>query len=191
MIVAGGILAALPFRRTEPINESSFDSAPKSPTTVTNPSYPSPVGMLVDQAEPADEWLARLAPTPATTTPPFPVHRELSAPLTYEQLAVPISRPEIIEQRFTAAEEVGPVESKHRRPNAAQVPSTSVHQPTQGNHSLVVAGPPKAIKQIESVLIGEITETVSLASTPLGEKSIEQLPKKSESTRERFWIRQP
>lgn len=185
-IVVIGILAALPFRRTDPIDLREIESAPTQPVSTTSPSFPSSEGMLVDQFEPQEELLARVKPETRPTTAPWPAHRELSEPLTYEQLAMPISRPEQIEQRFSATEKVKiPVEPKQQM---AKVRKGIASQPKTASHSLVSSNPPR---EPVSVLDGPPSQKTSLASVPLSEMQTETLPKKRTSTRERHWIRQP
>ena len=186
LIVASGTLAALPFRRTQSVDPPIPETSPLDPVSLSNPAFPSPIGMLVDQSEPQAEWLDRLVPEPRETPPPWQNQRELSAPLTYEELAVPITRPEKIEQRFSATQPVQTsaphnlIEANSNRFIASAAPLVNSNVRTQNQP-----------EQERSVLIAEPAEQTTLASTPLGESTLEQLPKQETSERQRFWIRQP
>ena len=183
LIIAGGILASLPFRRTAPIDESVPRTQPLDPTSV---STPSSVGMLVNDRVPKSEWIDRIVPQSTNDLPEWPPRRELSPPLTYDELAVPITRPDRIEQRFTAAEPIrqnvaGKVIETPAMKSVA--PRRELHREPERMHP--------TIDGARSVLVPETNQDTTLASTPLGESRIEQLPKRDDSKRERFWIRQP
>tara|TARA_R110002049_G_scaffold72490_2_gene187032 strand:+ start:2035 stop:2619 length:585 start_codon:yes stop_codon:yes gene_type:complete len=194
MIVAGGTLAALPFRRTTPGESPTPVDVPADVRSVNDATTPTSLGMLVDQGEPQTEWLDRLAPPQATATPPWPARRELSAPLTYEDLAVPITRPDQIERRFTALDK-----TEFADPNVSIAPNQdhafAAADVVTDQASAAIDPQASAAntdrKQKQSVLVTESSERTTLASAPLNESGIERLPKKNTSTRKRFWIRQP
>jgi len=172
LIVVGGTLAALPFRRSQPIEPQ----IPAVPTIA--PAFPTLQGMLVDDREPKPEWIDRIIPE--VRTPPAAWHqpRELSAPLTYEDLAVPISKPLLIEQRFNAT---APVPRPHQGRLEVNLASSEMGPRTSEDEA----------PTSHSILDGnEVSKTI-LDSANLAEMRLEQLPKRKEAQREHFWIRQP
>ena len=186
MIVAGGTIAALPFRRTQtgdnPLREeTAADSYP-----VEVPAFPVPVGMSVDPREPQAEWIEKLALPDRDQTARFPVQRELSSALSYDDLAVPITRPQTIEKRFSAT--VKSSAPKVDRENKL-VDALAGNEPPAGNWEAPTSKDTPPTEEHTPMTVP--SKTTSLASTPIGEPEFRQLPKQNASSRERFWIRQP
>ena len=117
LIVAGGTLAALPFRRYRTIQDASTE-----PVQATGPTQSAmeqtDLRMLVDSSPstfPAsvaaiDHALTSKPPTWSAPAPPTR-RRTANMPLTYEDLAVPIDQPASVQQRFNAT-----VEYQRNRP---------------------------------------------------------------------------
>lgn len=108
LIVAGGTLAALPFRRYRTIQDASTE-----PVQATGPTQSAmeqtDLRMLVDSspstfpasATAIDHALTSKPPSWSAPAPPTR-RRTASMPLTYEDLAVPIDQPASVQQRFSA-----------------------------------------------------------------------------------------
>lgn len=102
LIVSGGTLASLPFRRY-PTGDASM-----VPPAVTGPAQseldPSVLSAPIE-ADPA--VFASLDSLPSWVPPSVPPRsRQLDIPLTYEDLAMPIDQPAVIENRFNATARV-------------------------------------------------------------------------------------
>ena len=111
LIVCGGTLAALPFRRYHSIQDASAE-----PSQVTGPSQTELQSTQFDpsrasnaerfpslvQSQFEDRFAGYADSYAVASSPATKRQRQLDIPLTYEDLATPIDPPAAIEQRFSA-----------------------------------------------------------------------------------------
>jgi len=195
MLVCGGILAALPFRRYQTIPDAS--SAPAHLTGPTesllqpSESAPQHVNSFRD-ACPID-----LAESPASTY--YGVghaavangerfRRRAGMPLTYEDLEIPIALPAPIAERFNATSPIRAIDAEQdraldKRMVEIVMPSADALAASQ------VAAIEKAASQFADQQPDQKRVSGALASAREG--SIDPLPKSDSAGRQRHWIRQP
>ena len=193
IVVAGGTLAALPFRRYQAIPDAS--SAPaqvtgpmqsvlesSSPAAVASDldSYPAPGPVSYGDYVPTDLTQRRSLDRRAASQM---MRRRAEIPLTYEDLEVPIDQPEPIKQRFNATAQIRAELLERERVAGLVMPKME---------SLAV----EQIQQIEKVATRFAEEAPdlpkvsgSLASSR--EAHVDRLPKSTDANRQRHWIRQP
>ena len=129
LIVSGGTLAALPFRRYQAIPDAS-----NAPVQVTGPSHSALDPPRRDDSSDAivrerpdatklrGSVLAGHLPVwqPPSALPPRP--RQLDIPLTYDDLAVPIDQPKPIQDRFNATAAVRQKQVERERVASLEMP---------------------------------------------------------------------
>ncbi len=120
LVVSGGTLLALPFRRHPATPDASV-----APAALSGPSQSA----LDTTLEPQSRQTTAIADNTLDSLPvwnPTPVvrqSRQLDIPLTYEDLALPIDQPAAIEQRFSATARVQEKKEARRRESAMVMPS--------------------------------------------------------------------
>ncbi len=201
LIVTGGTLAALPFRRYQSIRDAS--SGPVQTTGPTESALgSSKLEMLVDlnasearrDASPVDILAMELSAGAASTPPP---NRHVSIPLTYEDLAVPIDHPDAIAQRFNAAVGLNPTVDAHQVPLQDEqsaglvmprLESLTLSQQDEIQSLVSVIDARNTTVQADT---GVIPRSATLASASSRERNIQRFPASESSPREKHWIRQP
>ena len=199
LIVSGGTLAALPFRRYQALPDAS-----SAPVQVTGPRQSA----LDDAAKmdaitpetlnPVTRSLAEVdAPPPphpdpvrvlATTLAPKsvriePDRRQVDIPLSFEDLSQPIVPPAPIEQRFNATARVR--QKQLTREHAAGLVMPAME-------SLALSQQEELSRVVESVNQTKTRRVESsLASTQSRESDVQPLPERAAAERQRYWIRQP
>ncbi len=193
LVVAGGTLAALPFRRYQAIPDAS-----SAPAQVTGPMQ-----SVLESTSPAT-IAAELESKPPSTQAPVGDYlptdfaarranqrrdlaqfatRRADIPLTYEDLEVPIDQPDPIKQRFNATAPIRAEQLERERVTALVMPKmetlaiTEVQQIQQAASRFAEG----------SKATGNVTG--SLASSRA--EQIDDLPASPDSHRQRHWIRQP
>ncbi|MGI9475027.1 MAG: hypothetical protein ACR2NZ_26075 [Rubripirellula sp.] len=212
LIVSGGTLAALPFRRYQAIPDASA-----VPTQVTGPAQSAldspPVGRRSNAVvhETPDEHdlrgavLANHIPVWQQSSVPTPSQRQLDIPLTYDDLAVPIAQPKPIQDRFNATAAVRQKQVERERVASLEMPAME---------TLVASQQQELQRVIDSVAVNSPAAGGSLASTNLGSspfaasngasstasrgpmaaqsaQRLDPLPATIPEQRQRHWIRQP
>lgn len=205
LIVCGGTLAALPFRRYHSIHDASAE-----PSQVTGPSQTELHSTQFDPTRASDaERLTSLSQSQiddrlsayadayaVASSPANQRRRQLDIPLTYEDLAVPIDQPKPIMERFNAtapvrqqqlqAEQIAqlvmpPMESLpvHQQEELHRVAESIRSQPEAG----------RAAGRLASASAPPLGR--GFASDAHAASTYEPLQQPGETERERFWIRQP
>lgn len=204
LIVSGGTLAALPFRRYQVIQDASA-----VPTQVTGPSQsalrsnpPEDSGSEIQQLPSIAEVetlmdLSPEAPSFGNVGRPAP-RRHVDIPLTFDDLAVPIDQPKPVQDRFNATAAV-----QQRQPadsiNGLVMPSIESLPPMQQQEfQRVREATLPASKQTGATAAGRLASTPSssgaslLDSTPhFSNPNLSNSTASPQEDRERFWIRQP
>ena len=191
LIVSGGVLAALPFRRYQAIPYAS--SAPLQVTGPAQSALDSPqldgvesgslAGGELDPTKACAEFMAVAARQPWDKAAISPERRSVDIPLTYEDLATPIDLPAAIRRRFNATAPVREKELERQRVAELVMPameSLAVSQRQELERAKIAA-------TSES---GSRKATGTLASAP-SERNTQRLPEASTDQRTRHWIRQP
>jgi hypothetical protein len=186
LIVSGGTLAALPFR-----HGPSPSDASTTPATVSGPihtlldSIPeAPSDSAVALADHRLDSLPSWQPTSAPRPP-----RQPDIPLTYEDLALPIDQPSVIEQRFTATARVrdklraGETPINESADVALVMPEMETLTLEQRDH--LESLPPATLPPAEPRAGGRLA-----SSSPAGPR-FQPLPQPEPETRQHHWIRQP
>jgi hypothetical protein len=218
LIVSGGTLAALPFRKYQAIPDAS--SAPAQVTGPTQSALDSAdSSQLVTNPWPADQpssdasLEAINAGALASNLPPWhplatsQAPRSVDIPLTYDDLAMPIDPPPPIAQRFNATVPIRQQQLEQQRVSALVMPAMQQLAATQQLEpqrvsALVMPAMQQlaATQQLELQRVAESVRTLSdqqndskaagsLASSR--DRSLERLPKVAPVKRDRHWIRQP
>lgn len=209
LIVSGGTLAALPFRRYQENPDASNE-----PVQVTGPSEsildvpalvigngpPTPSGFAASDL--SLDALASEAPTWQGNR--FPAgrdkviradRRQIDIPLTYEDLAAPLDEPFAMQQRFSAT--VSSREKQLQRERAAEMvmPSMESLAIDQQRELDRIAQSFDAKTRFDAdTRIGTESQgkaSASLASTTSREAGEDRLPVADTAARSRHWIRQP
>jgi hypothetical protein len=192
LIVSGGTLAALPFRRYQAIPDAS--SAPLQVTGPSQSALDSPQLDSVEAGSPpggaAGEKVVDSGLLVATsrqwTEPVVPrAPRQIDIPLTYEDLALPIDQPSAIQQRFNATARAREKQLERKRIAELVMPameSLAVSQQQQLERAAAASN-----TQSETT---RATGTLA-SSTSSPDRRLEQLPEVAPAERERHWIRQP
>lgn len=191
LIVSGGILAALPFRRLQTIPDASTGPAQATGPTQSAISDSS-LQMLVDSPTTGSAEVAPPADLPTWSPPAQPQRRDTSIPLTYEDLLVPIERPDAVEQRFSATVSAQQGQQDDGRLPAIVMPALE---------SLALTQQVEIKSQISVVEVGsdhpqsnsrETHPPTTLASASWRSAATDASPPADQTTRrERHWIRQP
>lgn len=195
LVICGGTLAALPFRRYE-----STPAPPSAPAHLTGPTEsslrpalgPPADGGPAGAAIPLD-GAAALATTAPGADQAWPgtgqrFRPRQGVPLTYEDLEVPISLPPPIADRFNATAPIRALEAEQERL-------------TDSRRLELVMPPAEALAQSQlaqietaaSEFVAEHREgpAVSGALVSARETRLDTLPKPAAGDRQRHWIRQP
>ncbi|MFK8110575.1 MAG: hypothetical protein AB8B91_00145 [Rubripirellula sp.] len=206
LIVAGGTLAALPFRRYQAIPDASAE-----PVHVTGPEHSAltvpPSQLAESSADPvSEETLASLqAQVLSIEVPRFQRQsvsiapespRSIDVPLTFEDLMDPIDQPSPIKQRYSATTPIRAEAIERERVAGLVMPemeSLAASQVEAFNRSLVESKPQRlGTSQAEGAPVQNTPRaSASLASSR--EETIQRLPQAQTppETRVRHWIRQP
>ncbi len=239
LIVCGGTIAALPFRRdaavetpaapasgliTIPMSELAItsDSVPYDPWFVdSDASHRAPATWNSSRTSPATSLASQSAPSPALQTlrgipssaQPQP-RRDLHLPLTYDDLAVPLTTTHFRDGRFNA---LANRQSVPPRATSSSANNRTAQSDRQYEAMRISADPPSDAKaqlppwQMASDLPQSILQTPAAASVPaaaqadrpasphavVGRLASDTRPREhadapqSETARERHWIRQP
>jgi hypothetical protein len=189
LIVAGGTLAALPFRRYQAIPDAST-----APAQVTGPLHGSlelPLPRAIanadrDTAEPPST--VDFSATAYTYAAPgrsltIPKPRRADIPLTYEDLEIPIDQPDVIKQRFNATALI----------RAEQLAAEQVPQIVMPALDSLAEAEVQQIRQAASRFAETAPQParVSGALASAREPVAEPLPKSDAQPQPRHWIRQP
>jgi hypothetical protein len=217
LIVSAGTLAALPFRRFQAIpdasvapthvtgpNRSVLDLPSTDPSTSATGDVP-PTSLAA--ADSAGEPLANLPATSLWPASDGPVSRRsippqaapqfaaamasaASAPLTYEDLAMPIDLPDLMRQRYSATAPARRHQLERERVAALVMPDLETLALSQQEELERVAR--AAAKTLSADdRSGGPAATATLASTATRESQPESLPSTPPVERVRHWIRQP
>ncbi len=199
LIVSGGTLAALPFRKYQAIPDASA-----APAQVTGPTQSaldqSDTSVLVTNDSPAKEppnqtteerfvaldtavLVSNLPPWQPNT--PSPTPRSSDIPLTYDDLAFPIEPPPPIAQRFNATAAIREQTLEQERVSALVMPAMEQLAAAQQLELQQVAENVRTV----SDRLNESRATGSLASSR--DAGVEALPDETPVDRDRHWIRQP
>lgn len=192
LIVSGGTLAALPFRRYQAIPDAS--SAPLQVTGPSHSALDSPQLESVEANSPPDAASgqsgvnSRLAaaasrPWPQPVAPPAP--RTIDIPLTYEDLAQPIDQPAPIQRRYSATAMARQKQIERQRATELVMPameSLALSQQQELEQAMAAADRPAATSRATGTLA---------SSTSPPERNIQPLPEAASDPRQRHWIRQP
>ena len=214
LIVSGGTLAALPFRRYQAIPDASA-----VPTQVTGPAQSALDGPVPgrrsdavvrespDAADLNDAVLASHVPSWQPPTTPRP--RQLDVPLTYDDLAVPIDQPKPIQDRFNATAAVRQIQVERERVASLEMPpmeslvasqqeelqrviaSMETSQPRQPAHTPGTAGGALASTSLRPGRLGGSPATATPQMGTASGQGLEPLPEVMPPQRQRHWIRQP
>ena len=199
LIVSGGTLAALPFRKYQAIPDAS-----SAPAQVTGPTQSaldqSDNSVLVTNDSPAKEppkptteekfvaldtaFLPSNLP-PWQPNAPLPTSRSSEIPLTFDDLAFPIEPPPPIAQRFNATVPIREQTLEQERVSALVMPAMEQLAATQQLELKQVA---ESVRTLSDRL-NESRATGSLASSR--DTGAETLPDETPGNRDRHWIRQP
>jgi hypothetical protein len=191
LIVSGGILAALPFRRYQTIPDASTGPAQATGPTQSAISERS-LKMLVDSKSAGSSEALSPPELPIWTPPEQPKRRSESIPLTYEDLLVPIDRPDNVQQRFSAT-----VEARQSQPDNSRLPelvmpaleSLALSQQHEIESRIAVVGVDADRPRANS---RESQREATLASATWRSAATDALPPADQTMRrQRHWIRQP
>ena len=200
LIVCGGTLAALPFRRYESIPDAS-----NSPTQVTGPARSVLHASELD-TEPDAERLPSLAEMDplirprdafyAAETPPPRRRRSVDIPLTYDDLAVPLDQPKPIRDRFNATTTVRKHQLEEERIAELVMPpmeSLPIAEQQELNRVADTFAEPRSSGRGRAS--GRFASSPSASNSPFrsdGKISVlDTTPAMQEGARQRHWIRQP
>ncbi|TWU59854.1 hypothetical protein Poly51_01270 [Rubripirellula tenax] len=191
LIVAGGTLAALPFRRYQAISDDR-----QRPGAASGPTESSLDLALPEQVAQGDSGLHLPLPQSLPVWPrterPEPLPREVNVPLSFDDLLVPIDQPNPIRQRFAATTDVHRDDERRLNAIALEMPPASEIAPEvqeELRRRLDFATP----KKFENIAPKSVAGAAqgSLASAPWTASPPDRLPKPSPTTDARHWIRQP
>lgn len=197
LIVSGGTLAALPFRRYQTIPDASAE--PVQATGPTQTAIESTELRILVNAQDAQSQAelnqTLVAQLPPWSTPAEPRQtRSVNMPLTYEDLAVPVDAPAAVEQRYSATVDY----REKRQPD----PSTAANELIMPRiESLAVTKQDEIRSRVAVVDVEQKnsepanrdwTGAATLASASSRAVVEKTLPDPdSDSTRQRHWIVQP
>lgn len=202
LIVAGGTLASLPFRRYQSIPDASAD-----PVHVTGPTQSAlaapPSTLALDQPQvqpgleslPAQDLASNLPqwqPQPQTAAATAP--RPIDVPLTFDDLMAPIDQPVPIQQRYGATVPIREQQLEAERVAGIVMPaleSLAASEVKELEQGLAQMQPqPEPVVTQPSRLPPNRS---SRASASLASSRDEPLPGGNQpaETRARHWIRQP
>ncbi len=200
LIVCGGTLAALPFRRYQSIPDAS-----NSPTQVTGPAH-----SVLKASELAPETNAEQLPSLAemdrlisphdafyrSASPPPRRRQHVDIPLTYDDLAVPLDQPKPIRERFNATTTVRKQQLQEDRiaelvmPPMESLPIADQQELSRVADTFVQPG-----TSGRGQASGRFASTPSASNSPFraDEKVsvLDTTPTAQAETRQRHWIRQP
>lgn len=180
IIIAGGTLAALPFRNIAVVPDASGQPAQATGPTLSELQLKAGTPELANAIAPPSGFDPVLAEALPTWQPPRESYRErsqFSAPLSFDDLMAPITPPEPIRRRFGATVPVATADAIRNNAIATTDPPAMVAiEPARMT-------PPR----FEEVVAAKPPVTGSLASTP----SSDRLPKPTIAPDDRHWIRQP
>jgi hypothetical protein len=200
LIVCGGTLAALPFRRYQSIPDAS-----NSPTQVTGPAQ-----SVLQASELAPETNAEQLPSLSemdrlisprdafysTVGAPPRRRRHVDIPLTYDDLAVPLDQPKPIRDRFNATTTVREQQlAEDRIAELVMPPMESLPIAEQQELSRIADSfvPPSTSGRGRAS--GRFASSTTESSSPFrSDDQVSVLDTSSTSdveTRQRHWIRQP
>lgn len=192
LIVSGGTLAALPFRRYQAIPDAS--SAPLQVTGPSQSALDSPQLDSVESDAPPDgaggqkvdnSGLLVATSRPWTQEVSARAPRRIEMPLTYEDLAQPIDQPTAIQHRFNATTRAREEQLERNRAAELVMPameSLAVEQQQQLEQAVAALEAQSATSRATGTLA---------SSTSSSDRGLDQLPKAAPSERQRHWIRQP
>ena len=204
LIVSGGTLAALPFRKYQAIPDAS--SAPAQVTGPTRSALdPADSSVLVTNDSPAntppsnspegrfvplDTSLLDTAVLTSNLPPwqpnaPSPTLRNADIPLTYDDLAFPIEPPPPIARRFNATVPIREQALEQERVSALVMPAMDQLAVTQQLELQQVA---ESVRTLSDRL-NQSRAKGSLASSR--DANVDRLPDDTLVDRDRHWIRQP
>jgi hypothetical protein len=183
LVASGGTLAALPFRRYPVLPDAS--SAPAQLTGPTRSALDKPA---IDEPEVETaahvSMLASLPPLPGLDSPlPVPnappQRLRMDVPLSYEDLALPLDQPPVIDERFNATTKVHRQRLEQERVDLVMPDIESLAAKQQ-----------KELQRAATTAQQQLA-TGTQASSERRDAQIERLPESSPAERERHWIRQP
>lgn len=190
IIVAGGTLAALPFRNVGQVPDASAHPAQATGPTLSELQLKAGAPALAHSIAPPSGFDPVLAEALPTWQPPRDSFRDRSqfrAPLSFDDLMSPITPPEPIRRRFDATVPVA---------SADTIRNNTIRNNAIRNNAIATTNPP-AMAAIEPARMTppRFEESVaakppvagSLASTPTSDR----LPKPTITPDDRHWIRQP
>lgn len=198
LIVSGGTLAALPFRKYQAIPDASA-----APAHITGPTQSALDSVETTQlvnnrvttdprpSEVHEQTLAALETTLASTEPrwqpepPALRPRNAEVPLTYDDFALPIDPPPPIVKRFNATVPIREETLDRERMAALVMPAM---EELAVKEQLELQRVAESAREIVAAA-EQSRATGSLASSR--EKHVEHLPESTDTERDRFWIRQP
>ena len=201
LIVAGGTLAALPFRRYQTIPDASsspgqltgpshsilHDESAESQLAIESmPSPPMPKPGEFNQSTPS--W------APPSQRPRAP--RQLDIPLTFEDLSVPLVAPDPLKERYSATVDVQRERRQRQRVEELTMPSIDTLAPGQLQQIHEAASQfapplpdPRAGGSLASA--GSPPPSVQPRPTFQPEARIRGAARSAQPSRQRHWIRQP
>ncbi len=199
LLVAGGTLAALPFRHVGSVPDASGRPPQATGPTLTELQLRAGAPELAQSIAPPSGFDPVLAEALPTWRPPRDrsrSDRHFDAPLSFDDLMAPIATPEPIRRRYDATVPVSQADAvaKADRQNAfaaAQPFDPITTQPSpmtpprfeQFSDQVVAAKPPVA---------GSLASTMSSSpSQTFAQPSTDRLPKPTIAPDDRHWIRQP
>ena len=209
LIVSGGTLAALPFRKYQAIPDASSapaqvtgptqsaldqsnnsvlvtnDSLAKEPPKQTSEERFVALDTAALDAAVLDASVVASNLPPWQPNAPSPTPRSSDIPLSYEDLALPIDQPPPIVKRFNATVPIREQQLERERVSELVMPAMEQLAVTQQLELERVAESVRSFTSEQSS--GKAKG--SLASSR--ESSIEPLPSESPNDRNRHWIRQP
>ena len=180
MVIAFGMVAALPFKRYQTIQDASTMD-----TNATGPIGPAQGNsdILIEDVPLGDINIPSLAVSPGKQWPPPLPNRRIQMPLTYEELSVPVQASMHDPERFDATVKAQEAIRAKRKPDLP--PKVQPMQTTaeEASKLRVDSSAPKSI-------LVSLAPSNSLAP-PTGTSNVQRLPADSNVDRQRHWIRQP
>lgn len=199
LIVSGGVLAALPFRRSNCVPDASdgaFQVTGPTPSTLGEHRLELLAEMSPDAAIGSDP-IADLTPW---STPADSRRCSASIPLSYDDLVVPIDRPATVQRRFGATSEAqrgltgGPSSTSggnRSDPPALVMPPLDVLDPTQQDalafsETVIETETTRLDSAASSGQVASFTSTSARVVSEGAATAVTDSPQ-----RRRHWIRQP
>lgn len=130
VIIGGALLASLPFRRFAPVEDASDGLLEQASGPTQSELSGTSLEMLVEEvsAEAPIVFSSESSFQRPAVSPPKP-----HTPLTYEDLAVPITENPIYQKKFNATVEVNQALQERRLKEQRE------HDPLQGNHAALLS----------------------------------------------------